>query len=46
MEDMGGIAPLLGYIEDAIGQYVSRRTIEGRRAEEVLDEPHRVHLLW
>lgn len=38
MEDMGGIAPLLGYIEDAIGQYVSRRTIEGRRAEEVLDD--------
>lgn len=38
MEDMGGIAPLLGYIEDAIGQYVSRRTIEGRRTEEVLDD--------
>lgn len=38
MEDMGDIAPLLGYIEDAIGQYVSRRTIEGRRAEEVLDD--------
>lgn len=29
---------MLGYIEDAIGQYVSRRTIEGRRAEEVLDD--------
>ena len=38
MDDMGGIAPLLGYIEDAIGQYVSRRTIEERRAEEVLDD--------
>ena len=27
---------MLGYIEDAIGQYVSQGTIEGRRAEEVL----------